>query len=966
MGIITDIISGTTISGGTFYGDGSGLTDVSLNDILTASAILGVNINTSSDYLGITAIDTFDDESSNYISWTNGSNQGTGFNPWVISTQPNTGVFLGNPASDGMGTTGIGTNAFALFATDGSNYVSTSRTFTTPLSVGEVFSFYWAINFDANGGNKGFDLKAGGVTIFNANNNNTSTITSNLSAPYNVVDGGYGTTPMLVTLTRDSSTQYTITITSRSGGPTYSAPINSSLAINELSFYCGAQSDGSGQRNLYFNKLQITQNVSLNKVSVDELKIALNVGDILYSAGTGTDSTVRVDNGNFANGNCSIVAGGSGNISDSQYSTIGGGCNNTINNFTTNSNYYSVVGNLIGGGNRNTIDSNTLNDADVGGSVIGGGYVNQLISPFYGFNTVNGGVLNRTFFDYSTIGGGAINVNLDSFTTIGGGAFNTNSSYTSTIGGGNNNTIGTLSSYYNDPIIGQTIGGGSCNTMSSYSAQYYNGGSTISGGYCNTTVSSYYGGQTISGGFNNITSSDYATVGGGVRNTSSGYYSTVSGGINNTSSCGGSFIGGGCNNTSSCNYSTVSGGYRNTSSCCNSTIGGGRSNTVSSCYSTVSGGRNNVSGISGTISGIYDQTYNGGTFSGYYGSYSPTSTSSGFGNGGTFSFNFNTGTLSNVYVNTIGQSYVQGDTLLFDGTLFGGSSGTDDVTIKINVTSSGNNSTVSGGYCNTSIGSSSTVSGGKRNTSSGSYSTIGGGNVNTSSCYYSTVGGGRNNTSSDYCSTIGGGFNNKINPASSDSGTIYASTIGGGSCNTIGTLSAYYDVYGATIGGGTCNTVGTLSSYCGVYSSTIGGGSFNIISSYSGYYEMYGNTIAGGTFNTTVSSEYNGQTIGGGRGNVTRYNYSTVSGGRTNTSSGYYSTIGGGINNTLINGCSAILGGICNTSQHDCSFIVGSGICSTAANTTHVNCLHFSNIPTSSAGLAPGTVYSDSCVLKIV
>jgi hypothetical protein len=56
---------------------------------------------------------------------------------------------------------------------------------------------------------------------------------------------------------------------------------------------------------------------------------------------------------------------------------------------------------------------------------------------------------------------------------------------------------------------------------------------------------------------------------------------------------------------------------------------------------------------------------------------------------------------------------------------------------------------------------------------------------------------------------------------------------------------------------------------------------------------------------------------------------------------------------------------MCNTAQHDCSFIVGSGICSTAANTTHVNCLHFSNIPTSSAGLAPGTVWSNGGVLNI-
>jgi hypothetical protein len=60
------------------------------------------------------------------------------------------------------------------------------------------------------------------------------------------------------------------------------------------------------------------------------------------------------------------------------------------------------------------------------------------------------------------------------------------------------------------------------------------------------------------------------------------------------------------------------------------------------------------------------------------------------------------------------------------------------------------------------------------------------------------------------------------------------------------------------------------------------------------------------------------------------------------------------------------MGGSGNTIAHDFSFIIGSGICSTASNTTHINCLHFSNIPTSSAGLAPGTVYSDSCVLKIV
>ena len=45
--------------------------------------------------------------------------------------------------------------------------------------------------------------------------------------------------------------------------------------------------------------------------------------------------------------------------------------------------------------------------------------------------------------------------------------------------------------------------------------------------------------------------------------------------------------------------------------------------------------------------------------------------------------------------------------------------------------------------------------------------------------------------------------------------------------------------------------------------------------------------------------------------------------------------------------------------------VIGCGILSTANNTLHVNCLHFSSIPTSAVGLAPGTVWNDSGTLKI-
>ena len=1000
MGFISDSISGTTISGGTFYGDGSGLTDVTLNDIITASAILGVNINTASDYLGITAIDTLDDEASNYISWTNGSNQGTGFSPWVISTQPNTGVFLGNPASDGMGTTGIGTNAFALFATDGSNYVSTSRTFTTPLSVGETFSFYWAINFDANGGNKGFDLKAGGVAIFNANNNNTSTITSNLLAPYNVVDGGYGTTPMLVTLTRDSSTQYTITITSRSGGPTYSAPINSSLAINELSFYCGAQGDGLGQRNLFFNKLQITQNVSLNKVSVDELKIALNVSTGLYSAGTGTDSTVRINTLNFANGNCSIVAGGCGNFSNCQYSVISGGQENTSNG---NNSTVSGGRNNTSSGIYSTVSGGRCNTSTEQYSTVSGGYCNTSSG---GYSTVSGGRNNTSSRNYSFIGGGFFNTSSCYYSTVSGGRSNTSSGIYSTvsggygnkakvarttIGGGQNNVaglVGTVSGIYNDSYLGSTLNGifnnvsPTSNLIGTGAGATFNFGFTlgvfdfvtinnIGEGYQNGDQlffdGTLFGGAPITDDVTlNVNAADvgrYSTVSGGRQNTSSGDYSNVGGGFNNTTSFYGTTIGGGSNNTANRNYATIGGGASNISSgdgsfigaglqnTINSTstlsiIGAGRCNTVSSNYGIIVGGGNNditQTGTKSNIGGGYQNTIHS-QISNINGGRCNTL-------GGT-----NTITTVSVYGSYNGNPIQDGSYLVTPTSTSGSGSGA-----QLNISFSGyyvSGTFVNFGGINYQVNDTITFDGGLFSggtsgvndvtfnvdlidTAIGNCSIISGGFCNTLLGNYSSIGGGVNNTISAYNATIGGGGGN------TSSG--YQSTIGGGVNNTaIGTRSViaggignFVNSHASVLGGSGNKGIGAFSS--------IGGGIQNIT-------EGCVSFIGGGQENT---SSCNYSTISGGRFNKSIAEWSTIGGGESNTSSGNYSIIGGGQLNTSINIFSGILGGSGNTAQHDCSFIIGNGIASTADNTTHLNCLNLRDLPVdpAPATLPSGTVY---------
>jgi autotransporter-associated beta strand protein len=226
--------------------------------LLTAFRLLVFLYLHSLGILRINAQFTFSDEASNYSSssWGNSSNNGTGFNAWAISTGGvNSGTFIGDPAAYGMGTSNITSTAFGLYGHT-SQYVNAVRYFGRAgtdigMQVGDVFSFYWSMNWDCgSSGSKGFDFRSGMTVIFNVNNANSSTITtSNGNANTN-----YGTAAMLVTLTRSSSSQYTFEMTSRSGGSPYTTTINSNAEINNINIYCGSQENSAGQRNIFFNK----------------------------------------------------------------------------------------------------------------------------------------------------------------------------------------------------------------------------------------------------------------------------------------------------------------------------------------------------------------------------------------------------------------------------------------------------------------------------------------------------------------------------------------------------------------------------------------------------------------------------------------------------------------------------------------------------------------------------------------
>jgi hypothetical protein len=108
-------------------------------------------------------------------------------------------------------------------------------------------------------------------------------------------------------------------------------------------------------------------------------------------------------------------------------------------------------------------------------------------------------------------------------------------------------------------------------------------------------------------------------------------------------------------------------------------------------------------------------------------------------------------------------------------------------------------------------------------------------------------------------------------------------------------------------------------------------------------------------------------TVGGGAGNNASGNRSTIGGGYYNIASGTYSTISGGVNNTAFGCYSAIVGGRNNaTCSFTCVVIAGSYITADRNCATFVNNLSIKNIPTASAGLPSGSVWSSAGTLCIV
>ena len=303
---------------------------------------------------------TYTDNASSYGGvWgpTNPNNSNScsnvGFGDWIFSYGANSGTFIGNPSDNGMGITGIGTTAFGMYAT-GSQYCSAYRSIRGGMQIGDALIFYWAMNFDAGAGSKGFEFRNVFTNVFNVNNTGSATITTTNGTAFTA----YGTTPMLVTLTRISSSAYNFSMTARDGGSTYTTTINSSTTIDGINFYIGNQNDPAAQKNIYINAFQLLKpryrsSASGNWTDPAVWQISTNGGSswsAASSAPSGTYDAITVQNGHSITLNTSasigslvIDAGGTFNNGTAQTLTMAA-CNATItNNGTFNRNTGTVT-----------------------------------------------------------------------------------------------------------------------------------------------------------------------------------------------------------------------------------------------------------------------------------------------------------------------------------------------------------------------------------------------------------------------------------------------------------------------------------------------------------------------------------------------------------------------------------------------------------------------------------------------
>ena len=206
------------------------------------------------------------DTAANYSGISTGTNGGTGFGPWTVTTGTggSAGIFVGDPTSAGISV--LPNPSFGMYANPAGQgaAVFASRSFSNALSVDQTFSLRWAVNWDADTGGKGFRLFSGGTNgtqvahVRQAGWPGDITFQSTSNSVATNAITNYGTGPMTWTFKMTDTTTLQVSSTPRDGSTNtaFSTNLTVSAAPDTVLFYA-TNMTASDNRQPYFNNLMI-------------------------------------------------------------------------------------------------------------------------------------------------------------------------------------------------------------------------------------------------------------------------------------------------------------------------------------------------------------------------------------------------------------------------------------------------------------------------------------------------------------------------------------------------------------------------------------------------------------------------------------------------------------------------------------------------------------------------------------
>ena len=220
---------------------------------------VGTNAITVYGYEAGNVATTAQDSASNYATFTDGDNQGTGFGDWEFNHIQGTGsagVFIGDPAAAEI--TGFGAEAFGFYANppgSGAN-AEVLRSFSNAMAVGSTFGFDWGVNWDSNyeGSYRGFSLLAGETELIYVNMSNSATIQINGSPMFTSM--GAQAMPLSFEYVADGNIR--VRGTGRDGAESYDQTLSVPAgAPSRMKFYFNASDSGTDERQMYVDNFTI-------------------------------------------------------------------------------------------------------------------------------------------------------------------------------------------------------------------------------------------------------------------------------------------------------------------------------------------------------------------------------------------------------------------------------------------------------------------------------------------------------------------------------------------------------------------------------------------------------------------------------------------------------------------------------------------------------------------------------------